>query len=91
MEEVWKCATAINAAKDIDDFDVETLREVMPWVRPAVVARQVDVATELCTWEACRTAIRRGYKKGKGLGIDGFDGYLMRIAPARIQRRYWRV
>ena len=71
LEEVWKCATAINAAKEID---VGTLREVMEWVRPAAKTRNVDVASELCSWEACRGAITRGFKKGKGLGIDGFDG-----------------
>ena len=41
--------------------------------------------------KACEAAIKRGFKQGKGLGVDGFDGYLIRIASRRMQRRYWRI
>ena len=37
------------------------------------------VAAELCNWKACVRAIG-GFQEGKGLGIDGFDGYLVKKA-----------
>ena len=45
------------------------------------------------TWAACeRTAkaISR-FKKGKAVGSDLLDGYLLRIATKGIQKDYWRL
>ena len=49
------------------------------------------MANELCTWEACDKAISKGFKKGKGMGSDGFDGYLVRLLPNHMKRRYWTI
>ena len=88
MKEVQKQASEINATRETD---VRTLRRMLRWLRPARHQDTVDVAKELCTWEACDAAIRRGFKRGKGVGIDGFDGYLVRILPEKARRRYWRI
>ncbi|EOD18201.1 hypothetical protein EMIHUDRAFT_196329 [Emiliania huxleyi CCMP1516] len=45
---------------------------------------------EVLTWAACEKAIRR-FKKGKAVGSDLLDGYLLRIATEDIQRDYWRL
>ena len=44
---------------------------------------------EVLTWAACEKAIRR-FKKGKAVGSDLLDGYLLRIATEDIQKDYWR-
>ena len=60
-------------------------------MKDTAVTQEVDVVTEYCNWEACRTAIQQGFKKGKGLGGDGFDGYMVRVMGERMQKRYWRI
>ena len=43
---------------------------------------------EVLTWAACEKAISR-FKKGKAVGSDLLDGYLLRIATEDIQKDYW--
>ena len=45
---------------------------------------------EALTWAACEKAISR-FKKGKAVGSDLLDGYLLRIATEDIQKDYWRL
>ena len=45
---------------------------------------------EVLTWAACEKAIRR-FKKGKAVGSDLLDGYLLRIATEDIRKDYWRL
>ena len=85
---VHREATQINATHEAD---VSTLKKIMEWIQPSQTAAHVDVAKDLCTWEACKAAIRKGFKKGKGMGTDGFDGYLVRLLPQPMQKRYWTI
>ena len=87
LEEVRKCGRRINSTKEVD---IDTCREVMNFIRESKAERHVNVAEELCTWPACKRAIA-GFKKGKGLGVDGFDGYLVRLLPETMQRQYHRI
>ena len=87
-EEVGKEARRINAGKQTD---VGTLRTMLRWVAADRTPKVVDVAEGLCGWEECDAAMRKGFKRGKGIGSDGFDGYLARILPERMRRRYWRI
>ena len=45
---------------------------------------------EVLTWAACEKAIGR-FKKGKAVGSDLLDEYLLRIATEDIQKDYWRL
>ena len=45
---------------------------------------------EALTWAACEKAISR-FKKGKAVGSDLLDGYLLRIATEDIRKDYWRL
>ena len=86
--EVAKQARALNARKEVD---VEAVRDVLEFLRPSRPGRErMNVADELCGWEACQGAIRK-CKKGKGMGLDGFDGYLVRLMPMWMQRRYHEI
>ena len=87
-EEVGREARKINASKQTD---VGTLRTMLRWVAKDRTPKVVDVAEELCGWEECERAMRKGYKRGKGLGSDGFDGCLARILPEKMRKRYWRI
>jgi hypothetical protein len=85
---VHREATQINATHEAD---VSTLKKIMEWIQPSPTAAHVDVAKDLCTWDACKAAIRKGFKRGKGMGTDGFDGYLVRLLPQPMQKRYWTI
>ena len=89
LEEVVKVATRINAREEVDTVAV---RNILKWLRDSPEERQeaTDVATEILTWEEFEKAVRK-CEKGKGLGTDGFDGYLLRLAPEGVQRRYHRT
>ena len=45
---------------------------------------------ELCAWQEGEKAIR-GFKKGKGVGVDGFDGYVLRVMGAEMHRIFWET
>ena len=59
-EEVHRQATKINSTHRTD---VSTLRKLLTWIRPAREQPDVDVARDLCGWEACDAAISRGFKR----------------------------
>eukprot|EP00965_Chrysotila_dentata_P159532 5270240-Pleurochrysis_carterae.AAC.1 len=44
----------------------------------------------VCTSEKGKTALRR-FQQNKGLGTDGFDGFLIRNAPQDLQSIYHEV
>eukprot|EP00965_Chrysotila_dentata_P226326 6195330-Pleurochrysis_carterae.AAC.1 len=80
-EEVHKIATKINEAEAID---VATVREVLHWlgIREARTAGRdrTEEIDRICTSEKGRMALRK-FQQHKGLGSDGFDGFLIRNAP----------
>ena len=87
-DEVAKAAARINAATWVD---TEALNDMLDWAQERAEAEAgMDVAGELCNWEACRVAISKA-RKGKGMGSDGFDGYLVRLMPEAMQRRYCAI
>ncbi len=45
------------------------------------------VAEEVCTDEAGLRAIAK-FKKSKAVGVDKFDGYIVRIAPEPVKMYY---
>ena len=85
-EEVVKIGTKINAKRAAD---MPAVRELLAWLKeyPSEGRKHVNVAKDICTWEACKKAIN-GAKPGKGLGPDGFDGYLLRQGPEELQKLY---
>ena len=87
-KEVRREAAVINGTTMTD---ITTLKSMMGWAKKATKQTRTTVWKDLCTWEACEQAIAKGFKRGKGLGVDGFDGYLIRLLPRRMQRRYWTI
>eukprot|EP00965_Chrysotila_dentata_P061472 2035901-Pleurochrysis_carterae.AAC.1 len=90
-EEVHKIATKINKANTID---VTTVREVLQWLgirrEEPIEKDRTEKVDRICTKEKGRSALRR-FQQHKGLGIDGFDGYLVRNAPEQLQDLYHEV
>eukprot|EP00965_Chrysotila_dentata_P258882 6213373-Pleurochrysis_carterae.AAC.2 len=85
-EEVNKIATRINRAGTID---VATVREVLHLLG---IRREETIETDrtkeidrICTKEKGESALRR-FQQHKGLGSDGFNGYLIRNAPQQMQK-----
>ena len=85
-EEVKNAATKINARKEIDMRAVDSLLKLAGESKTVGTVR----AAELCSWPACARAIAKA-KKGKGMGIDGFDGYLVKLMPVEMQQRYSEI
>ena len=95
-EEIARQAAEVNATKDVD---MRAVKELLRWATAAGRVpcegegeeRGVEwVAAELCSWKACVRAIG-GFQEGKGLGIDGFDGYLVKKAEEPVWREYHRI
>ena len=84
--EVERQAAEINASKAVD---MDTVRCLLDWLGefPDAGEPYRDVAEEVCSWEACKAAIGK-FKKGTGVGIDGWSGYLVRKSPEAVQRKY---
>ena len=87
-EEVERAGERINRRREID---TGALTDLLGWVRgyPSE-GRSVDVAEGVCSWEACERSIAK-FKPRKGLGADGFDGYLVRLMPEPMKRQYHRI
>eukprot|EP00965_Chrysotila_dentata_P070624 2335072-Pleurochrysis_carterae.AAC.1 len=87
-EEVHKIATHINAAGTID---VKAVKDVLRWLGiKRVEAREKDRKEEInriCTTQKGKLALSR-FQQNKGLGTDGFDGFLIRNAPLEWQDIY---
>eukprot|EP00965_Chrysotila_dentata_P213544 6187681-Pleurochrysis_carterae.AAC.2 len=90
-EEVHKIATKINRA---DVVDVTTVREILHWLGKgeggAIKKNRTDEIDRVCTKEKGKLALKR-FQQHKGLGSDGFDGYLIRNAPQQLQNSYHEV
>eukprot|EP00965_Chrysotila_dentata_P085204 2811201-Pleurochrysis_carterae.AAC.1 len=89
-EEVHKIATKINRAEVLD---VETVREMLQWLGiggETVKKDRREEINEICTKEKGRSALQK-FQQHKGLGSDGFDGFLVRNAPPHIQDTYHEV
>ncbi len=83
----------INKRREVDMKAVEKLLELtQPETggQPTPSEGTERLKEEVLTWAACEKAIRR-FKKGKAVGSDLLDGYLLRIATEDIQRDYWRL
>ena len=78
-------ATKVNADKEID---VEALDALLDWALPDVAesSEPAEEAERLLTWRAIMDAIGR-IQPGKGVGCDGFDGYLLKRAAPEV----WKV
>eukprot|EP00965_Chrysotila_dentata_P022509 745173-Pleurochrysis_carterae.AAC.3 len=90
-QEVHKIATKINKAEDVD---TETLKKVLVWMEVGeATGKSTDRTREvdrICTRERGRMALRK-FQSHKGLGTDGFDGYLIRNATQELQDTYHEV
>eukprot|EP00965_Chrysotila_dentata_P225342 6194694-Pleurochrysis_carterae.AAC.2 len=86
--EVHKIATKINKA---DTQDVATVKEVLRWLgldsNERTKEHRVEEINRICTIEDGRRALEK-FQQHKGLGSDGFDGYLIRNAPLEVQELY---
>ena len=88
LREVEQQAKEINKDKEVN---VITVQNLLDWIMFDNEGREhKDVVREICTWEECKKAIGK-FKKGTGVGIDGWDGYLMRQSPMEIQRAYHKI
>eukprot|EP00965_Chrysotila_dentata_P097061 3208342-Pleurochrysis_carterae.AAC.2 len=90
-EEVHRIATKINEA---EVMDIGTVKEVLEWLGVGGNTEKRKNKTEevdrICTREGGRIALGK-FHSHKGLGIDGFDGYLIRNATQEIQDIYHEV
>ena len=82
----------INKRREVDMKAVEKLlRLTQPETGVQPTPREGAARLkEALTWAACEKAISR-FKKGKAVGSDLLDGYLLRIATKDIQKDYWRL
>eukprot|EP00965_Chrysotila_dentata_P161614 5337836-Pleurochrysis_carterae.AAC.1 len=56
----------------------------------AIRKDRMDEINRICTKEKGRSALRK-FQQHKGLGSDGFDGFLIRNAPQYLQDTYHEV
>jgi hypothetical protein len=99
-----ECRASGARINDATPAAVNLVREIMKWVdgaeprtqlRPkpnpqrAAGLQPVDWVEEICTWDRFREGLRRT-EVIKGVGVDGFNAYLLRKAPEAVQREYWR-
>ena len=82
---IKKKAAKVNADKEID---VDPLDALLDWALPDVEesSEPAEEAERLLTWRAIMDAIGR-IQPGKGVGCDGFDGYLLKRAAPEV----WKV
>eukprot|EP00965_Chrysotila_dentata_P037807 1257168-Pleurochrysis_carterae.AAC.6 len=90
-EEVHKIATKINEAETLD---VATLREMLQWLGigggEAAGKERAEEIDRISTKEKGTMALRK-FQQHKGLGSDGFDGYLIRNASEELHHTYHEV
>ena len=88
-EAVFEKGTEINRRRRVD---MPAVKELLGWLGdfPEEGRRVTSIADEVCTWPAFERALR-GMKMGKGLGIDGFDVYLVRMLPLHLQHKYHEI
>eukprot|EP00965_Chrysotila_dentata_P110874 3664373-Pleurochrysis_carterae.AAC.1 len=89
-EEVHKIATKINRA---ERSDVATVKEMLHWLGiggETMKKDRVEEINRICTKDKGSTALRK-FQQHKGLGSDGFDGFLIRNAPRQLQDIYHEV
>eukprot|EP00965_Chrysotila_dentata_P167372 5527137-Pleurochrysis_carterae.AAC.1 len=90
-QEVHKIATKINKAEEVD---IKTVKEVLEWMGVGGdMGERVDRIKEvdkICTRERGKVALGK-FQSHKGLGSDGFDGYLIRNATQELQDIYHEV
>eukprot|EP00965_Chrysotila_dentata_P179410 5924986-Pleurochrysis_carterae.AAC.1 len=90
-EEVHKIVTKINEAEALD---VATLKETLQWLGirggGATEKDRTEEINRICTKEKGKMALRE-FQQHKGLGSDGFYGFLIRNAPQQLQNTYYEV
>ena len=72
---------------------------IMRWIGPGKATRgrselagdgaDADWVAETCTWERFEAGLART-EAVKGVGVDGFNMYLMRRAAREVREGYWR-
>ena len=60
----------------------------MRWLRPRTEPKEGGLEAA-CTWESFAYALSKS-EKDKGVGVDGWNAYLLRMAPEEVQREYWK-
>eukprot|EP00965_Chrysotila_dentata_P185905 6137636-Pleurochrysis_carterae.AAC.1 len=89
--EVHKIASKINKA---DSQDIETVRGVLKWLGLGSSGQtcedRIEEINKICAKENGKRAMGK-FQQHKGLGSDGFDGYLIKNAPQEIQEIYHQV
>eukprot|EP00965_Chrysotila_dentata_P115642 3821710-Pleurochrysis_carterae.AAC.6 len=89
--EVHRIATKINKA---EAQDVATVKEVLRWLGLGGSERRrgdrLEEIDRICTKENGRRAMGK-FQQHKGLGSDGFDGYLIKNAPDEVQELFHRI
>ena len=80
---------ALAVVKDIMDWADEGGGER---ARPplAQAGEGEDWVDALCTWERYMEGLRKTRKR-KGVGVDGFNAYLLQRAPEVVRRAYWEA
>eukprot|EP00965_Chrysotila_dentata_P203904 6182017-Pleurochrysis_carterae.AAC.2 len=86
-EEVHRIASKMNKA---DAQDVATVKEILRWIglggcEQTRKDRREEISKIFILTEHGRRALGR-FQQHKGLGSDGFDGYLLRNATQDIQK-----
>ena len=75
------------------------VRDIMRWAdedvkraggRKGNTRGKRDWVDEVCTWERFQMGLQRT-EAVKGVGCDGWNAYLLRRAPERVQREYYRT
>ena len=88
--EVRQAAHAYGAKQHARGYaNTAVAAEVMRWLCPkaAPTAGGVDAA---CKWENYKQALEK-CEKEKGVGVDGWNAYLLRMAPEEVQKEYWEA
>ena len=88
-QETVKIMTKINAKREAD---LPAVRELLGWLKeyPEDKRGELNLEKDVFSWEECEKAINK-IKKGKGLGTDGFDGYLLREGPDELRRMFHTI
>eukprot|EP00965_Chrysotila_dentata_P225765 6194971-Pleurochrysis_carterae.AAC.1 len=89
--EAHKIATRINRANTLD---ITTVREVLEWVGIGggkwTETNRTEEIDRICSKENGMKAMGK-FQQHKGLGTDGFDGYLIKNATQEVQDIYHQV
>ena len=94
-EECRKQGEQINQARPVA---MKAVKDILEWIDKAGGNRErgdgvqhkkkEDWVDAVCTWERYEEGLERT-KAIKGVGVDGFNAYLIKKSPEAIRRGYW--